>query len=105
MSRAAHARLAELYRELAKVHAELAVAPDAEWVDQHRSPLGIRLHCRLVRSGAIAGYRIGRRYLAKVVDVNAYIESRRILPTEPDIGTEDEDERLLAEIGGSKDAA
>ncbi len=94
-----HARLAALYQELSEEHGRLARSRADEYIDQHRSPLGRRLHCRLVRSGALEGYRAGRRVLAKQSAIDAYLQQHRVLPMEPAVGSEDEDDALLAAIG------
>jgi Helix-turn-helix domain len=94
-----HARLAELYAELAAAHRAMAVkkASDPEpYVDQHNSPLGARRHCRLVRSGELPGYRSGRRYLVRRADLDRYLEQHRIEP-QP---TVDADLETFAKRGG-----
>ena len=53
---------------------ELTAGDDADWIDQAASPLGARRHCRLIRDGAIAGMRAGRRWIARRADIDAYIE-------------------------------
>jgi len=95
-----HSKLAELYEDLARVHSELAREDGDELFDQKTSPLGRKLHCRLIRSGQLPGYQAGRRLLAKKSDVLAYLEQHRVKPTDPAVGTQDEDEDLLAAIGG-----
>lgn len=94
-----HARLAALYAELASAHERLAGEIGEQYVDQKNSPLGSRLHCRLVRSGELPGYRAGRRILVRRADLDAYLERHRIAPSEA--GTEpDQAETLLAKYGG-----
>jgi excisionase family DNA binding protein len=100
--RALHSRLADLYRELSDAHGKLARTGGEDYVDQHHSPLGRRLRCRLVRSGAMEGYRAGRRILTKRSAIDEYLAQHRIAPTEPAVGTEDEDDALLAGIGGGR---
>lgn len=95
-----HARLAALYAELAALHRELARDVGDQYVDQRSSPLGKRLHCRAVRSGALPGFRAGRRILVRRADLEAYLERHRITPTEGALGTQDQDEALLAKYGG-----
>jgi hypothetical protein len=82
MSRSLHARLAELYAELAAVHAKLAREAGAEYVDQNQSPLGARLHCRLARSGTLPSYKAGRRILVRAADIDAYLETQKVEITE-----------------------
>lgn len=47
------------------------------WIDQHGSPLGRRRHCELARSGAFPARCVGRRWLARPADVDAYIGAQR----------------------------
>jgi len=91
----AHAKLAELYCELASTHRRIAAEAGESYCDQHSSPLGPRLHCRLINTGALPGFRVGRRLLAKHVDIDAYIERHRIVPTEPTLATTDRDSEIL----------
>ena len=93
-----HSRLAELYRQLAEAHEQLALEQATDWVDQTQSPLGRRRHCALVRSGALPGRRIGRRVL---VPRSALDESIRgeAKPATADTKDNDEDEQLLLSIG------
>lgn len=100
MSAALHLKLGELYRELAEVHRQLADERGEDFVDQRESPLGSRLHCRLVRAGQLPGYRAGRRLLVKRRDIEQYLARHRVAPTDPAVGTQDEDDALLAGIGG-----
>lgn len=45
-----------------------------DWLDQRTSPLGRRAHCRACASGAITdARRVGRRWLARRSDLDAYI--------------------------------
>jgi len=58
-----------------------------EWVDARSSGLGRRLFQRLAREGALPTFKRGRSYVAKRSDVDAYIESQRVLvdpPPEPE---------------------
>jgi hypothetical protein len=95
-----HERLAALYAELADVHRRLASDEGALYYDQRSSPLGPRLHCGLVRSGAIPGFRAGRRILIRRVDLDAYLERHRIEPTKVLQESPDEIDQLLATVGG-----
>lgn len=47
----------------------------AEYYSQDNSPLGRKRHCRLARSGALKARRVGREWLVKRGDVEAYLES------------------------------
>lgn len=92
------------------VAAELRGATSAEegdgWIDQACSPLGRRLHCALARAGTLPARKMGRRWLVRRADLDAYIEEhgRAAARTaaEPD-ATPDADEAevraLLAECG------
>lgn len=95
---AMHERLAELYTELAKAHRRMAGEAGAEYVDQYRSPLGVRLHNKLVRTGILPGFRAGRFVLVRRSDIDEYLEQHRV---QPDGGGEpDEIDLLLAKAGG-----
>jgi len=65
------------------------------WVSQHESPLGAKLHCRLVRSGALPGSKVGRRVLVRKSDLDGYIELHRVEPRQ----ARDELDRELEELG------
>jgi cell division septation protein DedD len=45
------------------------------YVDQSTSPLGRRRHIAAVRASRLPGIRVGRRYLARREDVDAYVAS------------------------------
>jgi len=60
---------------LAELRANTSSDPGDTWIDQTRSPLGRRLHCALARSGALPARKMGRRWLVRVADVDAYIEA------------------------------
>jgi hypothetical protein len=105
-ARELHTRLADLHAELAEVHRKLAAEETADaYFDQHTSPLGSRLHRRLVLSGAIVGYQQGRRFLVEASEMRRYLETHRVKPTEPAIGTQDEDDALLERLGPSRGRA
>jgi hypothetical protein len=95
-----HERLAALYAELADVHRRLAAEVGEHYYDQRTSPLGARAHCGMVRSGAIPGFRAGRRILVRRVDLDAYLERHRVVPTAALHETPDEIDELLAGVGG-----
>lgn len=91
-----HDRIAELLSELAAAHRELAARAGDEWVDQHASPLGARVHCRLIRERVIEGSRVGARYLARRSALDAYIESHAVKASAPrEAPPQDADEALL----------
>ena len=81
---------------LASVTALLDGKDPNEWVDQARSPLGRRRHCRLVREGEIKGSKIAGRVFVRRADLDAYIESHVVTPKLPAKGTE-ESEQAAAE--------
>jgi hypothetical protein len=103
-----HEHIAALYADLAAAYRRLAGEQGGGYYDQHDSPLGSRLHCRLVRCGALPGFRAGRRVLVRRSDLDIYLEHHRIAPTEaPPEATgdgngnrNDKFETLLAEYGG-----
>jgi hypothetical protein len=43
------------------------------YVDQHKSVLGPRRHVNAIRSGALPGFQIGRRYLARDEHIEQYM--------------------------------
>jgi len=56
----------------------LAASKPEDWVDQVRSPLGSRMHCRLVREGELKGSKVARRVLVRRRDLDAFIESHGV---------------------------
>jgi hypothetical protein len=103
--------LATLARVFAPfVAAELREATsgqDAEpWLDQTCSPLGRRLHCALARSGALPARKMGRRWLVRRTDIDAYIlkHGRAAEPAAPSTETDGDIDQaevraLLAKCG------
>lgn len=95
--------LAPLIRE------ELSSDPREGWIDQATSPLGRRAHRELAKAGAFSAQKIGRRWLARTVDVDAYIrghergaplEARPAVDVAPDHEDDDPAVRAaLAEVG------
>ena len=73
-----------------------------EWVDQHTSPLGKRLHMASVRRGDLRGVKHGRRILVRRADLDAFLAScstrRRASARDPDEAT---DERSANEVAAS----
>lgn len=55
------------------VVAELQAGSLPDHVDQHASPLGPRRHVAAIRNGKLRGVQVGRRWLAKREDVDAYV--------------------------------
>jgi len=51
--------------------------PDPVFYSQHDSPLGRRRHLELVRSGVLAGHKVGRRVLVRREAIHAYIEAQQ----------------------------
>lgn len=66
-------RIAALLEQLAEEFRKLELAQTEDLVDQAHSPLGRRRHCQLVKSGAIPGRKVGRRWLATRADIEAFI--------------------------------
>ena len=52
-----------------------------EWVNSRNSGLGRRTFLRLAREGAFPASRRGNAYVARRVDVDAYLARQRIEPT------------------------
>ena len=79
------AGIEELVRvELSKGHAV------TEWVDQNASPLGHRRHLELVRRGALAASRSGKRVLVRRSDLDAYLAEHTTATAPVDPPTENE---------------
>jgi hypothetical protein len=74
---------------------EFVAGRDGEWLDQHSSPLPVRQHCRLIRTGVIPGMQAGRLWIAKRADVDAYIEAGSKAKREKN----DDPAELAAELG------
>ena len=72
----------ELRRLIADaVHSALVgQSANSEWVDAHNSGLGYRVFLRLARNGALPVSKLGKKYVARRGDVDAYIEGQRIKP-------------------------
>lgn len=65
--------IASLARAIAQYLADALRAGDHEGlVDQASSPLGSRRHISAIRRGDVPGYRVGRRWLARRDDVEAF---------------------------------
>jgi len=67
-------------RELAAHAAAGDGNPPGRWYDQRSSPLGRRAHNEACRSGRLAARKVGRRWLARAEDVEAYIEKHGATP-------------------------
>jgi excisionase family DNA binding protein len=76
------------------VVAELQAGTMPEHVDQHASPLGPRRHVAAIRSGRLKGVQVGRRWLARREDVDAYVAA--LSTKKPKRSAEEE---LAAELG------
>lgn len=57
------------------VAAELRRFAAGDWCDQTCSPLGRRRHRELASRGAFPAYKEGRRWRARLADVEAYIQT------------------------------
>lgn len=51
-----------------------------EYYDQESSPLPSATHCRLVRRGAIEGFKVHGRVLVRRAEMHRYIESHKVEP-------------------------
>jgi len=66
------------------------------YVDQSASPLGPRRHIRAIRSGRVPGRKVGRRYLARKEDLDAYFAKL----AEPDAtDAESADAQVVRDLG------
>lgn len=76
--------LRALLHQLADVVADhLESLPDhARYYDQDSSPLPSATHCRLVRRGALPGFKRHGRVLVERAVMHRYIEQGRVAPTE-----------------------
>jgi hypothetical protein len=89
----------------ARVVEKLRANDFSGYVDQAASPLGRRRHIEAIRSGALRGLRLGRRYLARGEDVDAFIASSQKSPEAPTAKTPlsassaDEVDALAADLG------
>jgi excisionase family DNA binding protein len=68
----------------------------ADWIDQNSSPLGRRRHLELVRSGALAASRSGKRVLVRRSDLDAYLAEHATMSASVDPTTEDEAAAIAA---------
>lgn len=66
-----------------------------DWVDQTSSPLGRSAHLAAVRSGKLAGHRVGQLVLVRREDLDRYIEARRVVPKTE---TVEDDASAVAEV-------
>lgn len=98
-------RIAALLEELAEEFRKLELAQTEDLVDQARSPLGRRRHCQLVRSGAIPGRKVGRRWLARRADVEAFITKEGEGPVPAPDPDEEADNAILSHMRGRKRVA
>ena len=90
--------LEPLLRRLARMVAdELRAGTDPDMLDQHASPLGPRRHVAAIRSGKLAGVQIGRRWLARREDLDAYVSSLEAEAKKPKKRSSEEE--LAAELG------
>jgi hypothetical protein len=82
-------------RAIARAVADELRAGFDDHVDQHSSPLGPRRHCAAIRSGKLAGFRVGRRWLAKREDLTTYVAGLSKSSRKPPSA----EEALAAELG------
>ncbi len=48
------------------------------WIDQDASPLGRKLHCRLVRGGELDGRKVGRKVLVRRSALDRFVDAHPI---------------------------
>lgn len=92
--------LAEILAE--RVVRKLTAATVSDYVDQASSPLGPRRHIAAIKSGKLAGVRVGRRYLAHRKDVEELVAQKRRQARPPErLATIEVDavDALAAELG------
>jgi hypothetical protein len=58
----------------------IELSPDEAYVDQRSGLLDRKLFIRLARQNAFPASRVGNRYLAKLADVQRYVEAHRLHP-------------------------
>jgi len=110
------AHIAAGLRALARLLAPL-IAPEItllpandreEWIDQGCSPLGRRMHCAAARDGRLTARKVGRKWLVRRADLEAFIlRHGKPSPDPVTVETADlaDDERiraLLAECGAER---
>lgn len=66
-------RLRAGFREIVRTLDELAEADD--WVSQNDSPLGKSRHLKAARTGELKARKLGKDWLARRADIDAYIEA------------------------------
>ena len=69
----------------------------AGYVDQSDSPLGRRRHIEAVRSRALPGVKVGRRYLVRAEDLERFVAQRS--DTAVRVTVKDPVDQLAAELG------
>lgn len=70
----------------------------ADFIDQHNSPLGSRNHINAIRDGKLKGMQQGRRYVAAREDVVAYMRATSA-PANKDPGRADDVDQIGAQLG------
>ena len=88
-----------LFRALTRVVQTSQLELQFTEVDQTSSPLGPRRHIALVRSGKLPGTQVGRQYLARSSDVQAYIVNHPTAVVGDPEERQDEVDKLATELG------
>jgi hypothetical protein len=70
-----------------------------EYVDQDRSQLGRRRHINAIRNGELPGRQVGRQYLARQTDLDAFIAQLKPGPSATMRVPDDATDELAAELG------
>lgn len=77
---------------------------DDAWIDQESSPLGRRMHCSLARRGVLAARKVGRRWMVRRADLEAFIAAQKGGPSaaarEECDGDEEQSARVRALLAG-----
>lgn len=79
---------------------KLAEGGSNEFVDQNSSQLGRRRHINAIRTGELPGRQVGRQYVARKVDLDAFIAQLKPPVSSSRHAPEDDDtDELAAELG------
>lgn len=74
--------LRDTLRALADALADkLEPTEDARYYDQDSSPFPADMHCRLVRTGELPGFKSHGRVFVERADMHRFIEAHRVVPT------------------------
>lgn len=87
----------------ARIESKLAERQQAggadPWVSQSDSPLGRKLHCKLVRTGALEGSKIGRQVLVRKSVLDRFIEAHKVAPAARSQSADDDGDTFFRSLG------